>query len=246
MVNEYMDVGKDEAASSFTVHNKAPEQKSTTGLHTIGSAVIAGVGLLATLAAAGVRYRKDGGAHAGFYKTLGVGILITLLLWAAFFGATNTPDIQNTTDSVTRMDELSMVMSAYFGPKWKYMSMIHVGSLLIMLVLLYYATKEPIVLNIDPAAERRLKIGFTLLGFTLAFLAVAVVVAARYFTALKKCQTLHNNFPRTANPNDVDSTAQPQNDKSVWIVAGGLLGVLFTAFVTVAMWTRHGIRTQQN
>jgi len=103
---------------------------------------------------------------------------IGFLIWAIFYGITANSGIVDDGNSLNRMDELSQLMTSFFGPKWKYTIFINLILIIIVFILLYFATRKPILLNVTEKQARSLTIGWVVTSITLTILGVILLVFA--------------------------------------------------------------------
>ena len=103
---------------------------------------------------------------------------IGFLIWAIFYGITANSGIADDGNSLNRMDELSQLMTSFFGPKWKYTIFINLILIIIVFILLYFATRKPITLNVTEKQASGLKIGWIVTSITFTIVGVTLLVYA--------------------------------------------------------------------
>lgn len=238
--------------SSTLLHSDSNIFKSKMALSTLCTIIIMVVGVAAitvVLILYIVKQRHKVPVTKPSWKNIsiiiGVGLLIVLVLWGICYGVTvDNTEIIETYDALDRMEELKMVMDAKFGPKWKYTMFWNLLGVVIIFILLYFATRRKINLSTDDNIVNRINIGIIWIGVSFTCIAIGLILLA---VILKAEDTKDEDDDDVVN-NYVDpSVANQYKDKksNKGVIAYSLLAVfiiLITLCLGLFFWFQPKLR----
>ena len=155
------------------------------------------------------------GLAAGFlhsWLAVGIGLGITAIMWSITYGLTTPKNtFDDSVDSLTRLDTLYEVMSSMMGPNWMFVFFAILTLLLLLMIALYFATSN--VVMVKPSNVWTWVVG---IGLT-------AVTATMLIFALKRdnCSTAKTLY--TAD----------QNNNGFYIAS---IGIILTITVTVVIF----------
>ena len=204
----------------------------------LASSVTITSALASTLIYAYVRKHKKEEVNKKVLVWLVVGsVLLGLLSGGIYYSIAYKPPIAPDSYSESRITRLGQLFSAYFGPYWPYMFMIFAALLVILLVMLFFYTRNGVTMNVDHHSFIRIQRYLIWFGviFTLGVAAISSWAFAKYVKEKKE-------------QNKIDGDFVQDNAKFKLYIGIAAFAVLITGAVALGLFylIRHEIKVHKH